>query len=601
MFRDESDHVIEKATTHRSRSGRKQSTFLSPPSPSSDVPSPASSSSVSGRDARSRPNTMSRASHHNRQRPTPSPTLPSSSRANRPGSVDDTDTERSGSSENLADQLPRDFLDAHDTTSSFHERGTAYFFARHVAKSEVTYQSYDFIYDVWQPPNALDSDQPDAISAAIAAVGLAGLSKVTRCEQTRTMAQRSYGEALQLANTALNDPVEAIKDTTMLCVLLLCTYEFVSGNAPQTVNAWQKHVEGAACLAAVRGTQQFQTNAGARMFHMLSYSVLISCIRSGLPVPPVFEELREASKKFRSLDGDPTQTLAPVEVVSGKVVDHFFKTVKVRHQIETGEISGRNEIIATLSSIDAEFVSLATQLPEAWRYHHARLPSPHPAALYRNCHVYFGPTQAITWNGIRCMRLLMQEAIIEQLCKGVSDKQSLPKAEQAMLAKAIKTYNTVCDAIIATVPQFFGIVKWGDFANRDATVRMNSMSMDDTDMTQNHWEKKYEEPLVTEHEELEVNTPDSSASIPIPPALFVPDKPFQALWWGDSDRIMTLATSSSSILWPLYIIGLSPTPSLDKRVYAAGRLTAIYRETRMEQARGAAEAVAAALGADDVV
>lgn len=521
------------------------------------------------------------------------PSILSSYRGKEALPFEDTDTDMSVGTDHLADQLPREFLNNSEPTSSFYERGTAYFFARHVAKAEVTYQSYDFIYDVWKPPPDPDPEHPDNVSAAIAAVGLAGLSKVTCCEKTMTMAQHSYGVALQLANAALNDPNEAIKDTTMLSVLLLCTYEFVSGNTPQTVNAWQKHVEGAACLAAVRGTKQFETVAGARMFHMLSYHVLISCIRSGLPVPPVFEELRESAKQLHDMDGDPTQRLGPVEITSGKVVDHFFKTVKVRHRIEMGEISGRDQIIKTLSSVDAEFVSLAAQLPEAWRYRQAQLPTPHPAALYRNCHVYSGPTQAITWNGIRCMRLLMQEAIIEQLCKGASNKYSLPASEQKLLAKAIKTYNILCDAIIATVPQFFGIVKWGDFGSENPDIVEETGSKDDG--------QPFSEPLVTESEELDVNTPDSSCSISLPPTLFTADKPFCALWWGDTDRIMTLATSSSSILWPLYIIGLSPTPSPEKRLYAAERLTVIYRETRMEQARGAAEAVRAALEAEGLM
>ena len=600
MFRDESDHVIEKATLHRSRNSKKLPTMLHPPSPCSDEPSPASSSSVSTstRDAHSR--YSSSLSSQNKD-PKPRTSLLSSYRGKDPVSFEDTDTDMSVGTDHLADQLPRDFLDSHQPISSFHERGTAYFFARHVAKAEVTYQSYDFIYDVWKPPSDPDPEHPDSVSAAIAAVGLAGLSKVTCCEQTMTMAQHSYGVALQLANAALNDPDEAIKDTTMLSVLLLCTYEFISGNTPQTVNAWQKHVDGAACLAAVRGTKQFETVAGARMFHMLSYHVLISCIRSGLPVPPVFEELRETVKQLHSMDGDPTQRLGPVEVTSGKVVDHFFKTIKVRHLIETGEISGRDQIIKTLSSVDAEFVSLAAQLPEAWRYRQAQLPTPHPAALYRNCHVYSGPTQAITWNGIRCQRLLMQEAIIEQLCKGAVNKYSLPASEQKMLAKAIKTYNMLCDAIIATVPQFFGIVKWGDFGSESPDIIQETTTSSSSSSSSKDDDQLSSEPLVTESEELDVNTPDSSCSIPLPPTLFTADKPFCALWWGDTDRIMTLATSSSSILWPLYIIGLSPTSSPEKRLYAAERLTVIYRETRMEQARGAAEAVRAALEAEGIM
>ncbi|KAM3509861.1 hypothetical protein MY11210_006148 [Beauveria gryllotalpidicola] len=79
-------------------------------------------------------------------------------------------------------------------------------------------------------------------------------------------ARRSYGQVLRLATAALGDGTEALKDKVLLSVLLLSTYELVSGTAPHPTDAWQKHVTGAAALAYLGQAAQFETRAGREMF-----------------------------------------------------------------------------------------------------------------------------------------------------------------------------------------------------------------------------------------------------------------------------------------------------------------------------------------------
>lgn len=461
-----------------------------------------------------------------------------------------------------------------DTVTSFNERGMAFFFSRHVARNDVGYQSFEFIYDVWKPPTDLSPENQDCISAGVVAIGLAGLSKVTRSVEMMTMARRSYGSALKLTTAALSDPSEAVKDTTMLSVLLLGTYEFVSGSTPQTMEAWQKHVDGAAALATLRGTGQFDTAAGRKMFQMLCYSVILSCMRSGIPAPPVIEELRSKALKMGKFD-EPNRRL----------IDHMFHTTNVRHSIKMGVVTGRNQIIASLAQCDAEYARLTSELPAAWKYRNIRLPSANPIAMHRNCHVYPALIAAITWNGIRSMRMLLQEAIIEQLCHNVNDESCLSETDQQTLISAIKTHNTLSDAIIASVPQFFGIVKWEGYVTKDGT----NGNASDPPMSSAPSSSAGSEPIVTPHEEVVGRKGQTTVSVL--PSLFEPkDRPLGNIWY-DVERIMILAASCNSIVWPLYNIGISPNCSPEKRAYVLDRLMAIYEETGLENALEVAETV----------
>lgn len=568
MFRDESEHVIEKATTYRKRSGPRQ------PSPNPNSPS---SSDESSSPAVSTPLDWKEA-HAQSQFP---PTRARRRKACALGTQSwlgqkQQELIKSKKSSILFD--PELFLPC-DSVDSFHERGMAFFFSRHVAKLDAGYQSYDFIYEVWKPPTNPNPHNQDSIAAAVVAIGLAGLSKVTRSIEMMNMARRSYGAALKLTTTALSDPVEAVKDSTLLSVLLLGTYEVVSGSTPQTMEAWQKHVDGAAALASLRGTDQFKTTAGCKMFQMLCYSVLLSCMRSDIPAPTVIEELRNKSLEMGKLDN-----------TNKALIDHMFKTTHVRHQIKTGILTDRNEIVSTLENCDAEWARMASLLPDMWRYRNITLRAADPAAMHRNCHVYPGMIAAITWNGIRSTRMLLQEAIIQQLCRDVSDESYLSSSDQQLLVKAIKSHNTLSDAIIASVPQFFGVVKWEDFVGSSGEDLSPASATSDPSIPDvPPPSSNSSEPIVTPHEEVAGRKEQSAVAV-LPSLFEKRDRPIGELW-HNAERIMTLAATCTSILWPLYNIGISPNCCPPKRQYVYHRLVAIYEETGLENALEIAEIV----------
>lgn len=464
---------------------------------------------------------------------------------------------------------------------SLRERGTAFFFSRYVVVESNCYQGFDFIYDVWKPPahsGAHLASPEDRVTASMTAVGLAGLSKLTGCRETMNQARSSYGVALSLTNAALEDPTEASADTTMLAVLILGIYEFLAGRSPQTMRAWQDHVNGAAALASMRGTAQFNTKAGTHMFLMLCHSVLVNCIQSGLPMPLSMIELR--SELARRTDSQRR---------SWRLSDPVYRALQTRFDIKCGFVTDVDEIVAKLSDIDDELAGLLSSLPDSWTYRHVQLSRDNPAALGRECHIYPGLQQVTLWNGLRSVRMLLQETILEQLSTYLATfpPGSLPQRHQHLLAKSMRMLELLGDAIIASVPQHFGVVSARSATPSGQTEGASPIS-DDAESPSTLPAKLTGRPAKPAPQ---TSSRPSAPKVSVTgsgPTLLDPVKSGSGGQDGAAETFMTLASTSNTILWPLYILGMSSSCSYEKKEYVKDRLDAIYRETKLDQARSIA-------------
>ncbi|KAK7418874.1 hypothetical protein QQZ08_011083 [Neonectria magnoliae] len=580
MFRDESSHVISKAAKTRSRAhARKKAQTPGPTSPSPSprpVPSapvlsaPVLSAPVLSAPVLSAPTrsvTKKSISRRNRRRgPVLSILTPRSSSSPSQESTDSNDGDAITGEYSRHDPSSDQALLDEALSESLQERGTAFFWSRYVAADNGCHQNFSFIYDVWKPPD-LGSDHAkiDAVRVSMAAVGLAGLSQLTGCKDTMHRARQSYGIALKLTNTALCDPDERIKDTTLLAVLILGRYEFVAGHSPQTMQAWQDHVNGAAILASMRGSAQFRTKAGVSMFLMLSQSVLISCIQSGLPMPQAMVDLRSELQPSLELD-------SPV----WRVVDPVYRALQVRYDIKSGKLHNIDNIVEKLTHIDDEFAFILSKLPPSWNYRRIQLTRSDPRVLGQWCHVYPGLLQATMWNGVRAVRMLVLETILEQLCGRAEplDLASLPDHHRVRLAKIIKLLGLLGEAIVASIPQHFGVVNFRQGCSTGGTgVAVSSPTK----------EQRYRDTPMPVGPKLRSDHGLESQGESSRPTLL---NPTNAVGQEDNaERFMTLASASHTIIWPLYILGMSSTCSTETKQYAIGRLHAIHRETGLEQAR----------------
>lgn len=99
--------------------------------------------------------------------------------------------------------------------------GGNFFFARY-AFDEPPFSS-DF--HTWLSQSFLQDGPSHALHAAVEAVGMAAIGNVFHAPGVASKSKTHYGKALAAMKIALNDPTEALADTTFMAVILLGLFE----------------------------------------------------------------------------------------------------------------------------------------------------------------------------------------------------------------------------------------------------------------------------------------------------------------------------------------------------------------------------------------
>lgn len=476
----------------------------------------------------------------------------------------------------------------------FQEQGMAFFFSRYVAAAQenVGHNNYDFIYDIWKPKRNSHNAQIDAVLASMVAVGLAAMSMLTCSPERLDWARQSYVTALRLTNDALMDPKEAIKDSTLLAVLILGTYEMLVGPNPDTMSAWRGHMRGAAALASLRGPDQFRTKAGIRMFLMLCETLTINCVHEDEPMPQSLVELRNM-----------LGTMSTPLNSTWNMASSPYKLLQVRHDIKSGLVGDTQAIVNSLLVADEEYVALVAGIPDSWQYTVLRFDRPNPAVFGQACHAYPSLENATTWNSLRMLRLLVHETILSELYKSFQGRKSdtVPMEYKVQFARSWRLINQLRDALIASVPQYFGIVSSSDAKSGVSDAESNLFGSPSVTATSDAVYRVVSAPV-------SIFSPASPSPSPSSATSFKHDRPgnpeFLTLFdflgsSTDTDTealFMSLTSASHPLVWPLYLIGMSSSCIPPVRSYVVERLTALHIETGLAQARRVAEVVAAREG-----
>lgn len=453
------------------------------------------------------------------------------------------------------------------------ERGTAYFFSRYVTIDEnACHQRYDFVHDIWKPISLLPEKQVDGVLASMTAVGLVGMANMTKSKATLESARKSYVTALRLTNNALRDPIEAVKDTTMLSVLILGLFEMMTEASPRTMKAWQDHISGAAALAKLRGMSQFRTKAGIRMFMMLCQNTMISCIQKELPMPQPLVDLRnELAKMFQSKE--------PGIEISTPI----YKVLKLRYDIKQGHVTELEDMIDKLKDVEDEFEQVISTFPESWQFRAYRTTRPHPVFFNNICHVHPSLWVATVWNGLRTCRILILETIVSELDKHARTRspEEVSDRFEDEYQQAISKLERLSHAITASVPQHFGLLNpLGDYAESLVPITA-SEEEEAASQLEGGSPRSLRDESPSSDDQV---TSQTGPNLIDPTQMKTPEE--------EAERFMLLASATNTIVWPLYTIGMSSVCSPKMRQYAIDRLQAIHKETGLIQAKIVADIVA---------
>ncbi|KUJ12642.1 uncharacterized protein LY89DRAFT_738414 [Mollisia scopiformis] len=144
--------------------------------------------------------------------------------------------------------------------------------------------SLDFLPDVYKEIN--DESCLSATTVAFAKAYITNLSQ----QQPDKEQIHTYGHALNLTNAALRDPVERVKDSTLIAVWLLGIHEILISSAkkePAPVpEAYIAHCQGLVSLLAIRGPAQFSSRRGRNVFWTVYMFILVHCMAANISGPP---------------------------------------------------------------------------------------------------------------------------------------------------------------------------------------------------------------------------------------------------------------------------------------------------------------------------
>jgi hypothetical protein len=101
------------------------------------------------------------------------------------------------------------------------ELGANFFFAKYTFEEP----PYSSDYHNWLTRSYLDEGPGDVLRPALEAVGMAGIANVFHTPRVASKSKQRYCDALVAMQQALNDPVQAVADTTFLAVILLGLFE----------------------------------------------------------------------------------------------------------------------------------------------------------------------------------------------------------------------------------------------------------------------------------------------------------------------------------------------------------------------------------------
>ena len=405
-------------------------------------------------------------------------------------------------------------------TQPVEARALSFFFSQYIVAS-----NFEYLASLYTPYSYRD----EQLSKSIEAVGLASLANELQSLEISKDARKRYVDAIKATNTALQHPLSAKKDSTLLAVLNLTLFEVITCTTRPTLCLWESHIKGAMALVRFRGDQQMHSQLGIRLLNQVTASAVVTAHRSRVEVPTEIVSLVAHGLQYDSKD-DPSWSFRLISC----------RSAKLRATIQTGVLSDPDEIIAAAVELDHDFVSWSRNLPSSWQYESHTVERAHPTIIFEGCyHLYSTHGIAQGMNSWRMERLQLNEIIWEQY---LQQSYLLRSPDHATLLNQIEsTITSLCSDICATVPQYVEL----------PAVRLASVC--------------------------KVQSPSSISS----------DAP---IYMTNSSRTgFTHSARSYGIIWPLMAVANCVIPHSPRRAWVINRLQYISRHMKNPQAALALE------------
>ncbi|KAF2095066.1 hypothetical protein NA57DRAFT_44915 [Rhizodiscina lignyota] len=262
-------------------------------------------------------------------------------------------------------------------------------------------------YHVWLTNAYREAPANHALRAAIEAAGMAGISNTFYAPEVASRSKEKYGQALAATKQALCDPAEAVADTTLITVILLGLFEFITLENWDHYDSWAAHMEGAITLLQLRGQGQFNYERGGQLFMQIRSQILYACMQRDTAAPQAFHQICYDFKT--SAMGERRKTIAPVPLG-----DTCFRLLELRGAIKRGDITDPETIRDAAIAINRDLETWRATVPSSWRYTVIDVGDAPTCTYFEGkSHVYSNPWTAQVWNNWRTLRILVNQIILE--------------------------------------------------------------------------------------------------------------------------------------------------------------------------------------------
>jgi hypothetical protein len=338
---------------------------------------------------------------------------------------------------------------------SIEDQAQGFFIAKYVAQPAIVPRGQF----EWVPQLLAQPDVPDVLINTVKAVSLAGFANAVKSPAIMRKAQSAYTSALNMTNSALRVQETAIKDSTLISVILLGTYENITYTGRQSISAWSKHVNGACALFNLRGRDQFSTRIGRDIFQQFYGISLLSALQMGTRVHAGMHELYQALQPSSNYDihGRAWTT---------RIVDVMHDAIN----LNTDTTSDPVYMVDAAMAIDGELDAIKMLMPPIWHYQNHLLEEGSKYMYGKVYSVYADPWIAQMWNNLRSCRLYLYKIIRTNIQKGCEEySPPLFSADHIQLQKeaADRTLSATAIAIIASVPQVTGMIPFSSQPHTD--------------------------------------------------------------------------------------------------------------------------------------
>lgn len=287
----------------------------------------------------------------------------------------------------------------------------------------------------YYPPRPDDGHLP----AAVLATSIAFFSSLWSDREIYLGARKQYDSALRLTRAALGSRDIAKRDTTLIAILLLNSFErFFNRNTDDEARREASHLKGAIALVGHRGEEQFHEGSGMNIFRQLNEYILLDCLRRASPVPSNWLATRKLAEKY--IDANDLGWRFSLSMCE-------FASLHASLSEEQPTV----EHVQRAKQLDEELINISRTFAERTSTTETKF-SLVRKAMSRLLDIH---TAFKAWKNIRVVRILLHEMILDQCLRGCLDwSKSQAFDVKGQIQESTRIIQNLSTEIRNYVPQY---------------------------------------------------------------------------------------------------------------------------------------------------